>query len=99
VNAFLKGYFSVNDTCKTCTVTSNDTWGYSPQTYEITTLDSDYTEIFEIDTANTYSYTLTCEDAEGNEVQDTLSLQTVKALNLPWWREIIPNLGGFLRGL
>ncbi|MFA5392361.1 MAG: hypothetical protein WC306_01530 [Candidatus Paceibacterota bacterium] len=96
VNASLKGYFSVSDTCKTCTVTSNDNWN---ETYPISTIHSSINETFKIATANTYNYTLTCEDAEGEEVQDTLSLETVKALNLPWWREIIPNLTGFLRGM
>jgi len=100
VNAVLRGYFSVLDSCKTCTVSSNDTWGNPPQTYEITTLDSDYTETFKINTSGTYSYTLECVGTDPEDiVTDILSLQTVKALNLPWWREIIPNLGGFLRGM
>jgi len=97
VNASLTGYFSVNDTCKTCTVTSNDNWN---GTYPISTLKSSYTESFKITTAGTYSYTLECVGTDPKDiVTDTLSLQTVKAMNLPWWREIIPNLLPFLRGM
>jgi hypothetical protein len=100
VKASLTGYFSVNDTCKTCRVSSSDTWGYPPQTYEITTLESDYTETFKINTSGTYSYTLECIGTDPEDIAiDALSLQVVKAENLPWWREIIPNLGGFLRGI
>ena len=100
VNALLKGYFSVNDSCKICTVSSDDTWGSPPQSYPISTLKSSYTESFKINTAGTYSYTLECVGADPKDiVTDTLSLQTVKAVNLPWWREIIPNLLPFLRGM
>ena len=97
VKALLKGYFSVNDVCKTCTVTSNVNWN---GTYPISTSNSSITESFKINTAGTYSYTLECVGADPEDIAiDALSLQTVQALNLPWWREIIPNLGGFLRGL
>ena len=100
VNASLTGYFSVNDSCKTCTVSSDDTWGSPPQSYPISTLKSSYPESFKITTAGTYSYTLECVGADPEDiVTDTLSLQTVKAMNLPWWREIIPNLLPFLRGM
>ncbi len=96
----LTGYFSVNDACKTCTVSSNDTWGNPPQTYPISTLKSSYTVPFKIATAGIYAYTLECRGTDPDDiVVDTLSLQTVKAMNLPFWREIIPNLQGFLRGL
>jgi hypothetical protein len=100
VGASNTGYFSVNDTCKTCTVSSNNTWGNPPKTYPITTINSSYTEPFKINTAGTYSYTLECRGADPEDIDtDALSLQTVKAENLPWWREIIPNLTGFLRGV
>jgi len=100
VNASLTGYFSVNNSCKTCTVSSDDTWGSPPQSYPISTLKSSYPESFKITTAGTYSYTLECVGADPEDiVTDTLSLQTVKAVNLPWWREIIPNLLPFLRGM
>ena len=100
VNALLKGYFLVNDSCKICTVSSDDTWGSPPQSYPISTLKSSYTESFKITTAGTYSYTLECVGTDPEDiVTDTLSLQTVKAVNLPWWREIIPNLLPFLRGM
>jgi hypothetical protein len=97
VNALLKGYFSVNDVCKTCTVSSSDNWN---GTYPISTSNSSFTESFKINTAGTYSYILECVGTDPEDIAiDTLSLQTVKAINLPWWREIIPNLGGFLRGI
>jgi len=100
VNALLTGYFSVNDSCKTCTVSSNNTWGNPSKTYSITTINSSYTETFKINTAGIYSYTLECVGTDPEDIAiDALSLQTVQAVNLPWWREIIPNLTGFLRGL
>ena len=61
---------------------------------------SDFTETFKIETAGTYAYTLKCIGTDPEDIAtDALSLQTVQAVNLPWWREIIPYLGGFLRGL
>jgi len=97
VNALLKGYFSVNDVCISCEVTSNDNWN---KTYDPLPLGGNVTEQFKINTAGTYSYILECVGTDPEDiVTDTLSLQTVKAINLPWWREIIPNLGGFLRGM
>jgi len=97
VNALLKGYFSVNDVCISCEVTSNDNWN---KTYDPLPLGGNVTEQFKINTAGIYSYTLECVGTDPEDiVTDTLSLQTVKAINLPWWREIIPNLGGFLRGM
>jgi hypothetical protein len=96
VNTRLNGYFSVNDSCTKCTITSNDTWGNPPKTYSISTSQSKYPELFKITTPGTYSFTLTCTGKNGET--DTANL-TVKAINLPIWREIIPNLGAFLKGL
>jgi hypothetical protein len=97
VNALLRGYFSVNDACISCEVTSNNNWN---KTYDPLPLSGNVTEQFKINTAGTYSYTLECIGTDPEDiVTDTLSLQTVKAINLPWWREIIPVLPGFLRGL
>jgi hypothetical protein len=102
VNASLKGYISVNDSCTECTVTSDDTWGNPPQDYTITSLTTYITEIFKIPTSGTYSFTVECIGNPANPDdfdEDTVSLKTVEALNLPWWREIIPVLPGFLRGI
>jgi len=99
VNTNITGSFSVSDACKTCTVSSNDTWGNPPSTYSISTDSSSYTESFKISAAGTYYFTLECKDEADNSVIDNISLKTVRAMNLPWWREVIPNLQGFLRGL
>jgi hypothetical protein len=104
VNASLRGYFSVLNTCTKCTVSSNDTWGNPDETYIMTNYAPEYevSEQFKISQAGTYSYKLICigdPDNPDDFDEDILSLETVQAVNLPWWREIIPNLGGFLRGL
>jgi len=99
VKTKLKGHFSVTDACRKCVVTSDDAWGNPPQTYLLTTEKSSDTE-FTINNVGTYSYVLQCQGSYPEDIDvDTLSLQTVKAMNLPFWREIIPNLQGFLRGL
>ena len=52
---------------------------------------------FKLSQSGTYNYTLTCYGPGGiDERQETA---TVQAINLPWWREIIPVLPGFLRGI
>ncbi|MGC9067168.1 MAG: hypothetical protein ACP5HL_01765, partial [Minisyncoccia bacterium] len=67
--------------------------------YSISTSQSSYTELFKITTPGTYSFTLTCTGKNGEIVTDDFRLKAVKAINLPIWREIIPNLGAFLKGL
>ena len=102
VNAVLKGYISVNDSCTTCTVTSEDTWGNPPKSYTITSISTYINETFKILVSGTYSFKLECigNPADTDDFdEDTVSLKTVEALNLPWWQEIIPVLPGFLRGL
>jgi len=98
VNASLRGHFSVNY-CTSCEVISNDIWS---NTYDPLPSSGDVTEQFKINTADNYSYTLECigdPDDPNDSDEDFLSLKAVQAVNLPWWREIIPYLGGFLRGL
>jgi len=104
VDASLRGYFSVLNTCTKCTVSSIDTWGYPDKTYIMSNYVPEYkvSEQFKISQAGTYSYKLKCigdPDNPDDFDEDILSLETVQAVNLPWWREIIPYLGGFLRGL
>ena len=102
VNAVLKGYISVNDSCTKCTVTSDDTWGNPPKDYTITSISTDINESFKIPESGTYSFTVECigDPADPDDFdEDTVSLKTVQAINLPWWREIIPVLPGFLRGI
>jgi len=102
VDAVLNGYISVNDSCTTCTVTSEDTWGNPPKSYTITSISTYINETFKIPTSGTYSFKLECigNTADPDDFdEDTVSLKTVEALNLPWWREIIPVLQGFLRGV
>ena len=55
-------------------------------------------EEFKITQKSTYTYTLTCWGENKEEDTDRLDL-TVEAFPLPYWREIIPLLPGFLRGL
>jgi predicted AlkP superfamily pyrophosphatase or phosphodiesterase len=102
VNASIRGYFSVLYTCTRCTVSSIDTWGYPDKTYIMSNYAPEYkvSEQFKISQAGYYSYTLTCQGQDPTDITtDSLSLQAVQAVNLPWWREIIPYLGAFLRGL
>jgi len=102
VNASLKGYISINDSCTECTVTSDDTWGNPSQTYIITSLSTYINETFKIHTSGTYSFELFCigDPTDPDDFdENTISLKTVQAINLPWWREIIPVLPGFLRGI
>ena len=52
---------------------------------------------FTLEQSGDYTYTLTCYKQGGrDQKQVTVSLE---ALNLPWWREIIPVLQGFLGGV
>jgi len=105
VDASLKGYFSVNYVCTSCTVTSvpsdgNENWTGAKGTYASLPSSGNVTEPFKINTAGTYSYTLECIGTDPEDiVTNTLFLQTVEALNLPWWQEIIPVLRGFLGGI
>jgi len=52
---------------------------------------------FTLSKSGTYDYTLTCYGQGGTD--ERTKTATVEALNLPWWREIIPVLPGFLRGV
>jgi len=56
---------------------------------------------FTLSQSGTYDYTLTCYGQGGTDKRTETA--TVEALNLPWWREIIPvlpkDLQGFLRGI
>jgi len=51
---------------------------------------------FTLSQSGTYNYTLTCYGEGG--MDERTEIATVEALNLPWWREIIPVLQGFLGG-
>jgi hypothetical protein len=112
VNTPLKGYFSVNNVCAQCVVTSDDTWGKPEEFYDITLGNTSFTKDFKISSAGNYSFELKCSSSRKYEdllkceptagqdcVVDNLSLKQVQAINLPFWREIIPVLPGFLRGL
>ncbi len=52
---------------------------------------------FTLSQSGTYTYTLTCYKQGGRDQKQ--ATVTIEALNLPWWREIIPVLPGFLRGI
>jgi len=52
---------------------------------------------FTLSQSGIYNYTLTCYGQGG--IDERTETATVEALNLPWWREIIPVLQGFLRGI
>ncbi|HUS49469.1 MAG TPA: hypothetical protein VMZ91_04855, partial [Candidatus Paceibacterota bacterium] len=99
VGSVIKGLVSTNAFCETCTVESTDTWGNDPdpKVYAMT-LNNGYNadEEFKINTSGTYYFTLTCQGSDPDDIdEDTTSLQVVEAINLPWWREIIPVLPGF----
>jgi len=103
VNASLKGLISTNTDCTKCTVESDDTWGNPSKEYAMNIANGyKAKETFSIPEAGTYSFTVKCIGDPADPMdfdEDTVSLKTVQAINLPWWREIIPVLPGFLRGI
>jgi len=103
VGSVIKGLVSTNTSCKTCTVESDDTWGNPSQEYTMALVNGyKAEEKFKIPTSGTYSFDLKCignpADPDDSD-EDTTSLKAVQAINLPWWREIIPVLPGFLGGI
>jgi hypothetical protein len=113
VNTPLTGEFSVSNACQSCVVSSNPADG--PENWTKTYTNDDLVSAnyyvtepsFKINTPGLYSYTLKCVGADPKDIAintTSLGVQSdgsggVRAINLPWWKEIIPNLGGFLKGL
>ncbi len=111
VNSLIKGTISVNDKCVSCAVTSNNDWNETYDPLSSTYI----TKQFKISQSGDYYFTLKCTSNPSKDPHDcqstdpdcaiddgTLtasSLHDVEVRYLPFWREIIPNLQGFLRGL
>ena len=94
LNQLLTGKWYTNPYCIDCRVDCSP----SGCNWSQNNIGIDDTHQFKITQKGTYTYTLTCWGENEDEDTDTLDL-TVEALSLPYWREIIPVLPGFLRGL
>jgi len=98
VNQLLTGKWNTNY-CIGCSVDCSPSGcNWSRNNIDRDNIDSSGTDQFKIYQKGDYNYTLTCWGKNKDEDTATLSL-TVKALSFPYWREIIPVLPGFLRGL
>jgi len=82
----ITGKWSASDWCDDCDVDCTPYIGTGFDEYKFT-----------LEQSGTYNYTLTCYGEGG--IDERTESATVEALNLPWWREIIPVLPGFLRGI
>jgi len=80
-------------------VSSNDAWNATYNEDQLKATNYYPSSNFKITTPGTYHYILNCSGVCGSSDRDSLSLANVEARYLPFWREIIPNLQGFLRGL
>jgi len=97
VNQLLTAEWYTNLYCIDCKVDCSPTGcNWSQNNIGIDSRDDPHK--FKITQKDTYTYTLTCWGKNKDEDTATLEL-TVKALSFPYWREIIPVLPGFLRGL
>jgi len=91
----ITGRWSASDWCVDCDVTCTP---YPECVWKQDNIGTGFDEHeFTLEQSGDYIYTLTCYKQGGrDQKQVTVSLE---ALNLPWWREIIPVLPGFLRGI
>ena len=94
----ITGRWSASDWCDDCDV---DCTSYPECVWKLNNIgigDIGANEYkFTLEQSGTYNYTLTCYGEGG--IDERTEFATVEALNLPWWREIIPVLPGFLRGI
>jgi len=90
----ITGRWSASDWCDDCDV---DCTPYPECVWKQNNIGLWDEHKFKLSQSGTYTYTLTCYGEGGaDKRQETTE---VKAINLPWWREIIPVLPGFLRGI
>ena len=70
------------------------------QTTPDSPLNTSHDTIVTPDKKGIFKYEITCdgESVEAEATTDTEDVE-VNVIQLPWWREVIPNLQGFLRGL
>jgi len=91
----ITGRWSASDWCDDCDVSCTP---YPECVWKKDSIGTGFDEDkFTIEQSGTYYYTLTCYGPGG--IDERTEPATVKALNLPWWREIIPVLQGFLGGV
>ncbi len=91
----ITGKWSASDWCDDCDI---DCTPYPECVWKQDSIGIGFDEYkFTIEQSGTFNYTLTCYGEGG--IDERTKSATVKALNLPWWREIIPVLRGFLRGV
>ena len=91
----ITGRWSASDWCDDCDVSCTP---YPECVWRQDNIGTGFDEYkFTLEQSGTYNYTLTCYGEGG--IDERTEFATVEALNLPWWREIIPVLPGFLRGI
>jgi len=91
----ITGEWSASDWCDDCDV---DCTPYPECVWKKDSIGTGFDEYeFTIEQSGTYDYTLTCYGPGG--IDERTEPATVEALNLPWWKEIIPVLQGFLGGM
>jgi len=91
------------DTCQaTVTPETGGNWSGNPYNLPTTKLDTPAltynTTSVKPTKADTYTYTLQCDGKDAETIAGVVNVD-VRVIPLPFWREIIPNLQGFLRGL
>jgi hypothetical protein len=90
----ITGRWSASDWCDDCDVSCTP---YPECVWKKDSIGTGFGENeFTITQSGTYDYTLTCYGSGG--IDERTESATVEVLNLPWWREIIPVLQGFLGG-
>ena len=101
------GEYCNTDTCKASVepIEGGGTWTGNPyndpvKSYTTYTTDPNGYNITKITPTakGTYTYKLECNGVDASTIGGVISID-IKVITLPIWREIIPNLGGFLKGL
>ncbi|MDD4999328.1 MAG: hypothetical protein WC288_01385 [Candidatus Paceibacterota bacterium] len=90
-----QGHWSASDYCDNCNISCSPYPDCLWQKDNIGTGGPGAIYQFKLKEYGSYTYTLTCFNSFGDRPSETLQ---VNAVNLPWWREIIPVLPGSLWG-
>ncbi|MDD2677828.1 MAG: hypothetical protein WC288_00240 [Candidatus Paceibacterota bacterium] len=91
-----QGHWSASDYCDNCNISCSPYPDCLWQKDNIGTGGPGAIYQFKLKEYGSYTYTLTCFNSFGDRPSETLQ---VNAVNLPWWREIIPVLPGSLWGI
>jgi len=91
-----QGHWSASDYCDNCNISCSPYPDCLWQKDNIGTGGPGAIYQFKLKEYGSYTYTLTCFNSFGDRPSETLQ---VNAVNLPWWREIVPVLPGSLWGI